>query len=91
MTRQNLTNKLLAVLIRAQRVESITLCFSETYREWWLYISHADPELGVDLCTERGAQRRYKTADIPLHLLNHLGYQGPIKLDYLSAVEITEV
>ena len=88
MARKNLTNELLGVLIRAQRVDSITLCYSETNHDWWLFVSHSDPELAVDLSTERGAQRRFKTADTALHLLHRLGYQGTLKMDYLSDAEV---
>ena len=88
MTRKNLTNELLGVLIRAGRVEGISLCYSETQRDWWLSVSHADPELAVDLSTERGSQRRFKTSDTALFLLHKLGYKGQIKMDYLSAAEV---
>ena len=88
MTRKNLTNELLGVLIRAGRVEGITLCYSEAASDWWLFVSHADTELSADLSTERGAQRRFKTADTALHLLHRLGYTGTLKMDYLSAAEI---
>jgi len=91
MTRKNLTNELLAVLIRAQRVESITLCYSETQRDWWLFVSHADSELAADLSTERGAQRRFKTSDTALMLLHRLGYTGTLKMDYLAAAEVAAV
>lgn len=88
MTRKNLTNELLGVLIRAGRVESISLCYSEANADWWLFVTHADRELAADLSTERGAQRRFKTSDTALMLLHKLGYQGPLKMDYLSAAEV---
>ena len=88
MARKNLTNELLGILIRAERVEGITLCYSEANADWWLFVSHADRELAADLSTERGAQRRFKTSDTALHLLHRLGYQGAIKLDYLSDAEV---
>ena len=88
MTRKRLTNESLGILIRAGRVEGITLCYSETQRDWWLSVSHADPELAVDLSTERGAQRRFRTSDTALMLLHKLGYQGPLKMDYMTAAEI---
>ena len=88
MTRKNLTNELLGVLIRADRVEGITLCYSEAAGDWWLFVSHADAELSADLHTERGAQRRFKTSDTVLHLLHKLGYKGQIRFDYLTAAEI---
>jgi len=90
MTRKNLTNELLGVLIRAGRVESISLCYSEANQDWWLFVSHADPELGVDLSTERGAQRRFKTSDTALMLLHRLGYHGPLRFDYLAAAEAAD-
>ena len=85
MARKNLTTELLGVLIRAGGVEGITLCYSEAAGDWWLFVSHADPELAADLSTERGAQRRFRTSDTALMLLHKLGYQGPLKMDYLSA------
>lgn len=85
MARKNLTNELLGVLIRAGRVEGITLCYSETQKDWWLFVSHADRELAADLSTERGAQRRFKTSDTALMLLHRLGYAGQLKMDYLTA------
>jgi len=88
MARKNLTTELLGVLIRAGRVEGITLCYSEANADWWLFVSHADPELAADLSTERGSQRRFKTSDTALLLLHRLGYAGQLKLDYLSAAEI---
>ena len=88
MTRKNLTNELLGVLIRAGRVEGITLCYSETQRDWWLFVSHADPELSADLHTERNSQRRFKTSDTALHLLHRLGYKGQIRFDYMTAAEV---
>jgi len=39
----------------------------------------------VDLSTERGAQRRFKTSDTALMLLHRLGYHGPLRFDYLAA------
>lgn len=88
MTRKNLTTELLGVLIRAGRVEGITLCYSEAAGDWWLFVSHADPELAADLSTERGAQRRFRTSDTALFLLHRLGYKGQIRLDYLTAAEV---
>jgi len=88
MTRKNLTIELLGVLIRSGRVEGITLCYSEANADWWIFVSHADPELASDLSTERGSQRRFKTADTALHLLHRLGYYGAIEMDYLTAAEI---
>ena len=85
MTRKNLTNELLGVLIRAGRVESISLCYSEANQDWWLFVSHADNELQHDLSTERGEHRRFKSSDTALHLLHKLGYRGLLSFDYLSA------
>jgi len=88
MTRKRLTNESFGILIRAGRVESISLCYSEANQDWWLFVSHADAELSADLHTERGSQRRFKTSDTALHLLHKLGYQGPLRFDYLSADEV---
>lgn len=88
MARKNLTNELLGILIRAGRVEGIALCYSETQRDWWLFVSHADTELSADLSTERGAQRRFRTSDTALMLLHKLGYAGPLRFNYLSADEV---
>jgi len=85
MTRKNLTNELLGVLIRAGRVEGITLWYSEANRDFWIFVSHADNELQHDLSTERGAHRRFKSSDTALHLLHKLGYRGLLSFDYLSA------
>jgi len=90
MARKNLTNELLGILIRAGRVEGITLCYSETQKDWWLFVSHADRELAADLSTERGAQRRFKTSDTALMLLHRLGYHGPLRFDYLAAAEAAD-
>ena len=85
---KGLTNESLGILIRAERVEGVSLCYSEVTKDWALYVSHSDRQLRGDLCTERGHSRRFRTADTALHLLHRLGYQGAIKLDYLTAAEI---
>jgi len=85
---KGLTNESLGILIRAERVEGISLCYSEVTKDWALYVSHSDRQLRGDLCTERGHSRRFKTSDTALMLLHKLGYKGQIRFDYLTAAEI---
>jgi len=85
MTRKRLTTESLGILIRAGRVESISLCYSEANQDFWLFVSHADNELQPDLSTERGSNKRFRTSDTALFLLHKLGYQGPLRFDYLAA------
>ena len=85
---KGLTNESLGILIRAERVEGVNLCYSEVTKDWALYVSHSDRQLRGDLCTERGHSRRFKTSDTALFLLHKLGHKGQIRFDYLTAAEI---